>query len=85
MEYEEVKDINPLVKIRYASLSGRSKRKFERHNTVHLKGICPKCGAYGMRFKKDILLKSGSDHNKWVCEKCGYKATREELKYIKYE
>ena len=84
---EENNDIKPLSKIVYASLSGRSKRKFERRNTVHLKAICPKCGAYGMKYKKDIFYNGGNDtdHNKWYCSKCGKRASREELKYVKYE
>ena len=82
---ERVKDIKPLI--RYANLSGRSKRKLERQNTVHLKGVCPKCGAYGMRFKKDIYYKGmkNPEHNKWLCAKCGFRASRDQLKYIKYD
>ncbi len=77
--------IHPLQKIQIANLSGYSKRKLQRRNTVHLRGKCPKCGEYGMKFVKDIPLVSGKyDHNKWVCKKCGNKATRKDLEYVKY-
>lgn len=80
------KAIHPMVRTMYPNLSGRSKRKLFRQNTVHLRGICPICGKPSMKYAKDIFISAKkTDHNKWVCGKCGTRATREELKNnVKY-
>lgn len=75
--------INPLVKVKVANLSGRSKRKVARANTVHLRGICPFCGADNMKFHKVIYMKPVK-HDVWYCKKCGKTADREDLEYVKY-
>lgn len=88
---EMTQPIVPLVKFKYPNLSGRAKRKLLRRNTVHLRGICPKCGKIGMRWHKDIPTnrynngKRIFEHNKWVCKSCNFITDREGLKYVKYE
>ena len=79
------KPVKPLARIRMANLGGKTQRRLNRKNTVHLKGICPKCEQVGIKFHKYIPLKNGeADHNKWVCPKCNGRFAREELKYVKY-
>ena len=76
--------INPMQRIRYASLSGRSARKFKRKNTVHLRAECPACGGE-MRWKKDIFITQDKIlHNVWVCRKCRKALNRENLDNVKY-
>jgi len=69
----------------FPALSGRSKRKLERAQTVHLKAICPQCGAPNMKFRKVLFIKGTAiQHKKWYCKNCGKTATRGELKHVKY-
>ena len=58
------------------ALTGSTKRKLIRQNTVHLRGVCPACGEFGTRYSKS--------EKKWICKKCGTKAGRRELEYVKY-
>lgn len=74
------KGINPLQRIRYASLSGRSARKLARQNTVHLRGLCPNCGN-AMKWRKMDL---NGNKNVWVCKNCGKTLARKDLPYVKY-
>lgn len=76
----------PSKKIFYPALSGRSKRKLDRAKTVHLRGICPKCGATNMKWHKVLYIKGEAvTAKKWYCKKCGKTADRDELKYVKYD
>lgn len=79
-KHEPAKDINPLVKIRYASLSGRSKRKLNRMNTVHWIGICPECGGE-CEYKHNWAIKK---KDIWVCKKCKKAFNKEVLKDGRY-
>lgn len=66
-------------------LSGRSKRRLKRMNTVHLEGLCPNCKDEPVRFYKDLVFKGRNpEHNKWYCKKCKKTFRREDLKYVKY-
>lgn len=62
--------------LRMPALTGSFKRKLVRANTVHLKGMCPSCGEFGMRYSQK--------EKKWVCKKCGTKAERKDLDYVKH-
>lgn len=77
----EASDLKALYRkhpeLRMPALTGSFKRKLIRQNTVHLKGICPACGKSGMRYSKS--------EKKWVCKKCGTKASRKELDHVKYD
>lgn len=88
IQKDDAKDIsngiNPLLKVKIANVAGYSKRKMDRANTIHLRGVCPKCGKFGMKYVKYMPTKSKSIKNKWYCKHCGTSATREELKYVKY-
>ncbi len=71
--------------LNFASLSGGSKRKLVRANTVHLRGICPACGSGGMKWYKRIALKNGSSYSGvWYCKNCNHVSNRKELEYVKY-
>ncbi len=89
-DYKESKDIhtrafNALERYFFPQLSGSSKRKLERQNTIHLRGICPNCGKTNMRFYKRIYTKSGSNMaNRWFCKGCGKAFKREDLEYVKF-
>ena len=81
--------IVPLKKEVFPSLSGRSKRRLMRQNTVHLDGFCPSCGSR-CRWKKTILngYVNGKPiyiHSKWVCQnkECGKKWDRKDFEYVK--
>ena len=68
-------------------LSGKSKRKLKRMNTVNLRGLCPNCKDEPVRFYKDLIFGPGrkSEHNKWYCKKCKKTFRREDLQYVKYD
>ncbi len=61
-------DIHPMKSVEFPAMSGRSKRKLKRQNTVHWAGICPSCGST-CRFHKDYgsKLMKNLVHNVWVC------------------
>ena len=59
-----------------APLTGRSKRKLIRQNTVHLRAICPNCGKTNIRYS--------SHAKKWYCKKCNKFFKRNELEYVRY-
>ena len=67
-------------------LSGRTKRRLKRMNTIHLQGLCPVCGDQPVRFYKDLVFAHGkeAEHNKWYCKKCGKTFDRKDLEYVKY-
>ena len=77
---EPAKDINPLVKIRYASLSGRSQRKLKRQNTAHWIGKCPECGGI-CRYHKNWAIKK---KDIWICSDCKKAFDKEALKDGRY-
>ncbi len=68
----------------YPALSGRSKRRLARQNTIHLRAICPNCGKTNMRFYKRIYSKPDIINNRWFCKGCSKSFKREDLKYVKY-
>lgn len=74
------KGINPLQRIKYASLSGRSARKLARQNTVHLRALCPDCGNV-MVWKK---ITAAGAKNVWMCRGCKKVLARKDLPYVKY-
>ena len=84
--------IIPYKKEVFAALSGRSKRRLMRQNTVHLDGYCPSCGGR-CRWKKAIANGYGSNgkvnyiYNKWQCQNPGCKKTwdRKDFKYVKHQ
>lgn len=66
-------------------LSGRSKRQLIRMNTIHLRGVCPKCGDKNVRFYKELIFKGKKNqHNKWFCKKCSETYRREDLENVYY-
>ena len=66
-------------------LSGRSRRKLLRLNTIHLRGLCPVCGDQTVRFYKEIVFNGkANQHNKWYCKKCHNTFDRKDLEYVKY-
>ena len=81
--------IIPFKKEMFPALSGRSKRRLLRNNTVHLDGFCPECGSR-CRWKKTVLkgYESGVAvylHDKWVCQnpECRKKWDRKDFKYVR--
>lgn len=73
-------DIVPLEKHFYPALSGRTKRRMKRQNTVHLRAICPECGKDGMKYHKYLNGKC----NVWYCTNCKKIFPRNSLEYTKY-
>lgn len=80
---EPEKDISPFLKIRYASLSGRSQRKVKRQNTAHWIGKCPDCGSI-CRYRRERSASEKKDI--WVCmnPKCRKSFEKEQLKDGRY-
>lgn len=78
---EVVEDINPLIKIRYASLSGRSKRKMARQNTIRWTGVCLKCGGECRYTKYDPNTEK---KDIWVCRNCKSVWHKEDFKDGRY-
>lgn len=83
------KKIVPLKRENFPALSGRSKRRLMRQNTVHLDGFCPECGSR-CRWKKTVLkgYEGGKPvylHDKWVCQnpECRKKWDRKDFTYVK--
>ena len=68
------------------SITGRFAIKLKRQNTVHLRGVCPRCGTENVKFYKDVTLKGSNNtmHDIWFCRKCGKASSFKELKYVKY-
>lgn len=71
-------------RIRYASFSGSSLRKFNRQNTVRLRATCPQCGNTNMKFRKTVWVGNKPIHNRWACKSCGTTLKRDELKGVHY-
>ena len=87
-----VKNIVPLKKEQFRALSGRSKRRLERQQTIRLDGYCPACGSR-CRWKKVVptggYTNGKPDHvyGKWVCQNaaCGKTWDRKDFDYVKYQ
>lgn len=80
-------DIHPMKRVEFPAMSGRSKRKLKRQNTVHWAGVCPSCGSlckyhksYGSKERKNLK------HNVWVCtnDNCRLVYSKEDFKEGKY-
>ena len=90
VERETESKIVPLKKERFAALSGRSKRRLMRQNTVRLDGYCPSCGSR-CRWKKAIPNgysngKPNYIYGKWQCQNpsCAKKWDRKDFEYVKH-
>ena len=69
----------------FPTLGGKSTRRMNRRNTVHLRGTCPVCGEPGMKYRKIMFLKTGKTiRDVWVCKHCGSTAKKEEIKETTY-
>ena len=80
-------NIHPLERNVYPAMSGRSKRKLNRQNTVRWAGVCPDCGSI-CKFHKEYGSKSTKNlrHNVWVCtnKQCGMVYSKEDFKNGRY-
>lgn len=78
-------NINPLEKHFYPALSGRSKRKLNRQNTIRWVGLCLNCNGVCKFHKR--YFKAGARkplQNVWVCKECGRVYNKEDFKRGKY-